>query len=396
MKRTKALSKKPAMSNRDPQLLSPYDQEVLKQVAQCGGFYNAHTHLCRADTLEGKFLEHIDLTPLEASSQPLAVKQNFVGDYHRGIAYTEKNLRERMRGTITRLIAYGTTRVDTNIDATPDLPEDGLLAIRVANELKVEFAKRITIRIAPTPIFGLKKGTQRWDVFKEASRVSDYLSLLPEKDDYTYEADRDGKVGFKHHIRMGVELACELGKEVQFHLDQMNVPGERGTERMLEVLEGLDQPTLLGDEPSVWVIHMISPSAYEEERFARLVDLLLKQNVGVIVCPTAAVSMRQLRSLQAPLHNSIARVLELIKRKVPIRIGTDNISDVFVPPSDGDMLTEIKMAANATRMNHPSIWVKLASGTPLNNVDIATVGRYLYEDRKACMGANPAWQPGIE
>ena len=38
---------------------------------------------------------------------------------------------------------------------------------------------------------------------------------------------------------------------------------------------------------------------------------------------------------------SIARVAELIKAKVPLRIGTDNISDVFVPQGDGDMLTEI-------------------------------------------------------
>ena len=101
--------------------------------------------------------------------------------------------------------------------------------------------------------------------------------------------------------------------------------------------------------------------------------------------------------LDGPIHNSIARVLELIKRKVPIRLGTDNIADVFVPQSDGDMLTEIKLGGHAVRMATPSIWAKLATGTAPNNVDIASVGRIMYEDRKACLSVGPSgWVPAVE
>src|SRR3989344_5439046 len=387
---------------RNSALLPWYDLQILEQAKGYGGFYNAHAHIDRAETLEEDYLRHYGTTPLDASSLPLSVKQNLVGNLHLGKGYTREDLIERMSRVIERQIAFGVTRLDTNIDATPDLPEDGLLAVKGALELKRKFAGRIAIRIAPTPIFGFKKDSHdkhdRWEVFKRAAEMCDYLSLLPEKDDYSTETARDGKVGFKHHIRMGVELACTLGKEVQFHLDQMNVEGERGTERMLEMLEGLDLPFVKGadGQPTVWIIHMISPSAYEESRFARLVEQLLRLGVGVIVCPSAALSMRQLRSLSSPLHNSIARVPELIKSRIPLRIGTDNINDVFVPASDGDMLTEIKMGEQATRLYHPSIWAKLASGTPLNNVDIATVGRILHEDRKACIGANPGWKPAID
>jgi cytosine/adenosine deaminase-related metal-dependent hydrolase len=399
-KQNRQTHQRPHAFERNIQILPWWDGEILRLVAEHGGFYNAHGHFDRAHTLQDHFLRHIGTTPLEASSLPLAVKQNLVGDLHLGVGYTEDNLRERMSHAIEMQIAFGVTRIDTNIDATPDLPEDGLLAIRVALELKEKYSDRVKIRIAPTPIFGFKEGTRRWEVFVEAARRCDYLSLLPEKDDYdeTRPSKKDGRVGFKRHIRMGVELACELSKEVQFHLDQMNIPGERGTERLLETLEVIDQP--LAEEgsgqPMVWVIHMISPSAYSEERFARLVDKLLQYNVGIIVCPSAALSMRQLRSLDGPIHNSIARVLELIKRKVPIRLGTDNIADVFVPASDGDMLTEIKMGAQATRVYNPSIWAKLASGSPLNNVDINMVGRVLHEDRKACWAHNSDWQPAVE
>ena len=382
---------------RSTRNVSQYDKIVLEQSAAHGGFYNAHTHLDRAYTLPDIYLEHVGTTPLKASNLPLAVKQNLVGDLHKGPAYKPADLRKRMSMVLERQIAFGVKRIDTNIDATPDLPEDGLLAINIALELKNKFKKQgLEMCIAPTPIFGFKAKTKRWEVFEMAARKCDYLSLLPEKDDFAKNADPDGRVGFKHHVRMGLELACELHKEIQFHVDQMNVPFEEGAWRVLDVLEVEYQPDVGMAQPATWLIHMISPSAYDEMRFRKLVERLLEHNVGVIICPTAALTMRQLRSVEGPTHNSIARVAELIKAKVPLRIGTDNISDVFVPQGDGDMLTEIKVGDMAVRINLPHIWAKLACGVPLNNVDIHDVGSALYEDRKACSRINPDWQPAIE
>lgn len=406
-----ALAPLPSFSDlskgRNMALLPWYDCEFLSLAEQYGGIYNAHAHLDRAHTLEDVFLRHYNTTPLEASSLPLSVKQELVGELHVGLAYTEENLRERLSRVIDIQVALGVTRIDTNIDATPDLPEGGLLAIRVALEVKEAMEKKhadrhLKIRIAPTPIFGFKPDHKykrtRWEVFAEACKQCDYISLLPEKDDFARGSNEDRKLDFKNHIRRGLELACDLGKEVQFHLDQMNIPGERGTERLLEVLEVLDQPVVRGSaEPTVWVIHMISPSKYPEDQYARLADNLLKHRVGVIVCPTAALSMRQLRPVKAATYNSIARLNELIKKRVPIRLGTDNIADAFVPQGDGDMLTEIKVGGVGVRLNPPVVWAKLAAGHSLNNADINTVGRYLYQDRLAWAGhADKDWRPAVE
>ena len=381
--------------------LPEYDKIVIDRANGYGGFYNAHAHLDRAYTLADNYLEHIGTTPLKASNLPLSVKQNLVGDLHIGPAYKPKDLRDRMDMALERQLRFGVKRIDTNIDATPDLPEDGLMAINIALELKRKFAKRgLDVRIAPTPIFGFKEDPEdnipRLEVFKRASKLCDYLSLLPEKDDYAKGTDPKGRIGFKHHVRIGIELAREQGKELQFHVDQMDVPFEEGALRVLEVLESQYQPHSQTGEPMIWLIHMISPSAYSEHRFRHLVDKLLEYNVGIIVCPTAALTMRQLRSVEAPKHNSIARVGELIKAKVPIRIGTDNISDVFVPQGDGDMLTEVKVGDMAVRLNLPHIWAKLACGEPLNTVDINEVGSALYQERQACLKINPNWQPAID
>lgn len=380
-----------------PRNLSPYDQMLLEMVEGLGGFNNAHAHIDRADTLDDKYLRHINTTPLEASSLPLSVKQNLVGDLHRGLAYTEEDLRERMSRVITRLISYGTTRLATCIDATSDIAENGLLAFRIAAEFREKFADQIKIEIGPSPIFGFKKGSGRWEIFVEAAKTADFLSGLPEKDEFVDLTSQDGRVGFCKHLKMVMELGCELRKEVHLHLDQANDPNETGTETLLEGLKWIDQPQIPNHNGStVWVIHMISPSGYSESRFSKLIDGLQKFNIGVIVCPTAAISMRQLRPIVSPAHNSIVRVLELCKEKIPILMGSDNICDVFVPQSDGDMLTEIKMGGHAVRFAIPYVWAKLGAGISLNEVDRTTVGRVLYQDRKAFSNIVPDWLPAVD
>lgn len=377
--------------------LSPYDEMLLEMVQGLGGFNNAHTHIDRADTLDDKYLRHINTTPLEASSLPLSVKQNLVGDLHRGLAYTEEDLRERMSRVITRLISYGTTRLATCIDATSDIAENGLLAFKIAAEFREKFAGQIKIEIGPNPIFGFKKGSGRWEIFVEAAKTADFLSGLPEKDEFVDLTSQDGRVGFCKHLRMVMELGCELKKEVHLHLDQANDPNEIGTETLLEGLKWIDQPQISNHNgPTVWVIHMISPSGYSESRFSKLIDGLQKFNIGVIVCPTAAISMRQLRPIVSPTHNSIVRILELCKGKIPILMGSDNICDVFVPQSDGDMLTEIKMGGHAVRFAIPYVWAKLGAGISLNEVDRTTVGRVLYQDRKAFSNIVTDWLPAVD
>lgn len=368
-----------SQSSRVRRFLCEYDTLLLDEVAGAGGFFNAHAHLDRADTLAPKYLSHINTSSLQASLLPLRVKQNAVGDLHRGCAYEPEQMYVRMSRTIKRLIACGTRRVDTCIDATTGV---GLRAMEVAQRLKEEFAAQIEIRLAPNPIFGFKEGTDRWDIFQQAAEQADYLSGLPEKDHYEIKAERDGKIGFRQHIRRVLELGCKLQKEVQFHLDQANDPNENGTEILLEGLGGwFDCPVIPGHVgPTVWVIHMISPSAYANERFQALVEKLKKYNVGVIVCPTAAISMRQLRPVFGPTHNSIARILDLCFQKVPVRLGSDNIGDLFVPQGDGDMLTEVKVLGHAIRFAAPHVWAKLAAGKPLNAVDISAVERAIHQD----------------
>ena len=73
-------------------------------------------------------------------------------------------------------------------------------------------------------------------------------------------------------------------------------------------------------------------------------------NVSVIVCPSAAISMKQNRKLEGPIHNSIAPVNILIEEGVEVKLGIDNISDLFMPLVDGDLWFETRLLMETTRI----------------------------------------------
>jgi hypothetical protein len=78
----------------------------------------------------------------------------------------------------------------------------------------------------------------------------------------------------------------------------------------------------------------------------------------------------------------MARILEMLDAGVEVKIGTDNICDVFVPSSDGCMLTEIKILSNAIRFYIMNVLAKLATGKKLNEMDKEMIRRSLAADKE--------------
>jgi cytosine/adenosine deaminase-related metal-dependent hydrolase len=343
---------------------STWDRALELQVREFGGWLNAHTHLDRANTFAPEFLHHANIDPIGAAGLSLQVKQILVGELHKGLAYRADNLYARMRGELERMQALGTREVVSFVDATPDI---GLVAVEQAARLRDEFRGRLTLKIAVSPIFGFKNpktNPDRWDVYCQAAETADVLGGLPAKD------RGEGRVGFDGHVRMIIELGKRLHKPVHFQVDQENDPREDETEQLVQAVRWLGSPEIPGEHgPTVWAVHAISPSCYDEDRFHRLVTNLLAHDVGIITCPTAALSMFQHRPMLAPIHNSIARLLEMMAAGLPVRVGTDNICDIFIPNGDGSVRSELWVAATALRFYHTMIWAKIGAGLPLNEGD---------------------------
>jgi hypothetical protein len=82
-------------------------------------------------------------------------------------------------------------------------------------------------------------------------------------------------------------------------------------------------------------------------------------------------------------------------RGIPILLGSDNICDIFVPQSNGDMLTEVQVLSHAVRFATPHVLAKLAAGVRLNEVDLSAIKDVLDQDKSVFRKINPDWESAV-
>jgi cytosine deaminase len=352
---------------------SSFYNKFKQQVSLHGGFHNSHLHLDRAYTLDDGYVDHGKIDVLNSSHISLQKKHALIASVHAGPAYDEDNLRTRIQDVTEDLIKVGTRIADTMVDVCADRTD--LNVLDLLNEHSVNVSDRINIRTAAYTPFGFIDGKpEMWQVFEKGAKKSDFLGSLPEADDIDHYPDH---IGFEEHCVRMLDLARREKKILHVHTDQRNEPSERGTERLLEVIQREGPVPTKDNQTMVWVVHMISPSTYEEDRFNHLIDGLLENEVGVICCPSAALGMRQLRPISSPTYNSIPRILELAAAGVPIRLGSDNIADICSPSTTPDLTDEIFILSAALRFYNIHILAKFASGIPLNNDDREIISEHL-------------------
>jgi cytosine deaminase len=354
---------------------TPYFIELRKEIARRGGIFNAHLHMDRSGTLAETQAVLCGSDNEGMSHLSLSKKHGLIPLIHDSPAYDPENLGRRVGHFLDLMEQVGTTRADTVVDVTMD--RVGLTALHKFLELKYERRSRFDLRVAAYTPLGFKDSEPgRWELFVEGAKQADFIGALPERDDHALYPDH---IGFTESCRRILLLSQELGKYAHIHVDQKNDPDEDQTEIVIGLIDelGLSYPD---PEPMIWLTHVISPSTYEESRFTRLVDALAERNVGVICCPSGAISMRQFRPLKTPTGNSIARVLEMLAAGVQVRLGSDNLCDVTSPAGTIDLVDEIFVLANAVRFYDIGILSKLGAGEPLDAADRAKLRSHLDHD----------------
>ena len=98
----------------------------------------------------------------------------------------------------------------------------------------------------------------------------------------------------------------------------------------------------------VYGVHAVSLAAQPDHEQDRVIGLVKEADMGIIICPSAALSMKQL-DMSGPLHNAIAPYPKLREAGVRCFLGIDNIHDLFMPMVDGDVWTECRMLMEACR-----------------------------------------------
>jgi cytosine deaminase len=231
------------------------------------------------------------------------------------------------RGVDT-MISQGVTYCRTFVDADNIVK---LLPINAALTVKSLYAGRIHLEIGVQPLKGVLE-PESCKYFSEACIKADYIGGLPSRDRPTPE----------RHLDYVLQLGRDLNKPVDVHVDQENNPEESETELLaLKTMQ-------YGLGGRVNAIHAISLAAKPERERKRIIEMMKDAGLGIVVCPSAGLSMKQLTKT-APLHNSIAPVPELLEAGVAVYLGVDNIYDLFMPFTDGDLWFEARMLMEACR-----------------------------------------------
>lgn len=292
---------------------------LLERIREKGGFANCHAHLDKAlfattDRLENAMVD-------------MEKKWRMSDDIKR--RSTQNDIEIRMTTATDMLQLHGATQTISFVDAYDVVDHR---AINAANTVKKSYGDRFPIKIATQPLGGLIDRTAR-ELYEAITAKADIAGGLPSYDRPHDDAHFDALFG----------IAKNLNKPIHCHIDQENNPHERDTEKLIFYTKKY------GYEGRVAAIHAISVSAQEKPYRERIYHELADAGIAVVVCPSAALSMRQRDADMVPTHNSIANVPEMLAAGITVGIGVDNIHDWYQPFVDGDMWIELRMLAEACR-----------------------------------------------
>ena len=357
---------------------TPFFCELSKAIASKGGLFNAHLHLDRAGTLKiSSFKPGMsEPTAEDISSLSLVAKHHLIPSIHASKEYDEDRLSARGVLYIDQMVSAGTSRAATFVDVTAD--RVGLSALNVFLRLKNSYAEKLDLQVGAYSPLGFKADEpDRWQMLALGARAADFIGSLPERDDRVGYADH---IGFDEHCFRIIALSQEVEKSVHIQVDQRNDPHENGTEHVINAVRKHGLSFHGAQEPMIWLVHVISPSSYNEQKFQEILSALVELNIGIICCPSAAISMRQLRPITTPTHNSIPRVLEMLAAGIHVRLGSDNICDITSPAGTCDLLNEIFILSNALRYYDIDILSSLAAGIRLDTKQRARIKEHLAAD----------------
>ncbi len=308
--------------------------QFLEAAERLGGLSNHHAHFDKAYLITNENLRLSQVDMQKKWDLYKYLKEN----------YTYDDLVERVSRGLETMIAQGATYCRTMVDADSTV---GLLPIKAATEVKKRYKDRIRFEVGVQPLQGVLD-PKSYEQYAEACEMADYCGGLPSRDRPQPEK----------HIDVILELAKKLNKPVDVHIDQENNPLENETEL-------LAQKTIEhGMQGRVFGVHAISLAAKEEREQDRIIELVREADMGIIICPSAALSMKQLE-MTAPLHNSIAPYDKLRAAGVRTYLGVDNIHDLFMPMVDGDLWTEARMLMEACRFYDIDAVAEWACAKPL-------------------------------
>jgi cytosine deaminase len=300
-------------------------QILLEKIKAKGGWVNAHTHIDRS------FIVNWD--NWKQADDKLEKKWDYPDEFKRAVTVDE--IVGHMSRVIDNQLEQGVQALGSFIDCDSVVKDKNLKA---AVKIRERYDKDLKLKFIHQPIKGLMDSTERkW--FEEAASFVDIIGGLPERDSKL----RLGEDHKSDHLDILFETAKKHNKPLHIHIDQLNSPDQKDTALLIEKTRQYKY------KGKVAAIHCISIAAqaksYREEIYKDLVD----QDITVVACPIAWINERR-NEVLVPSHNAVTPVDEMLAAGVRVALGTDDIADIYMPFSDGDLWIELRVMLEANRL----------------------------------------------
>lgn len=289
-------------------------------------FVNTHLHLCKVYTL--MMMDEDALKDYHGTNMGKAMTAIELASRIKE-KYNESWIIENVRKALKLAALNGVTHIRAFADVDNKAKLEGVKALIKARE---EFKDVVEVQVVAFPQDGVVREKGAYELVKQAMDLgADIVGGIP----WIEFTDADEQA----HIDAMFRIAKTYNKDISMLVDDAGDPGLRTLEMLAvkTIQEGWQGRSLAH--------HARAMALYPEPYFQKVVALLKKAEMGIVSDPHTG-----------PLH---ARVKDLIKEKVLVVLGQDDISDAYYPYGRNNMLEVLFLSSHILWMTTGSDMEKL-------------------------------------
>jgi cytosine deaminase len=253
--------------------------------------------------------------------------------------FTRKGI-ERRAGTALELASrHGVTalRAQCHVDT-----EIGLKHLEALQNVKEEYADRVTVQVVVFPFHGLLRDPGTKHLVREAfDRGADVMGCVSRR-----ERDRLGNVDVKGHIDAAFELAMEMDVDLDAHVD-LGIPQAVELED-LEVVYLAQRTLECGYQGRVTAGHVCALDSAKPDVAQQAIEFIKAADISVVSMPDL---YRLAREDISHVRRGLTRVRELLAAGVNVTYASNNVRDAMRPLGNFDLLEEALILAYGAHMD---------------------------------------------
>ena len=280
---------------------------------------------------------HIHLDATQTAGQP---NWNQSGTLFEGIErwaerkslLSHEDVKSRAWKTLKWQIANGVQHVRTHVDVS----DSTLTALKAMLEVKKEVAPWVDLQIVAFPQEGILSYPNGEALLDQAMAMgADVVGGIPH-----FEFTREYGVESMH---IAFNIARKYNKQIDIHCDEI----DDEQSRFVETVAALALKYEMGDK--VTASHTTAMHSYNNAYASRLFRLLKLSKIHFVANPLVNIHL-QGRFDTYPKRRGVTRVKEMLKNKINVCFGHDDVFDPWYPLGTANMLQVLHMGLHVCQL----------------------------------------------